>query len=200
MKTGIFGGAFNPIHNGHLALAENYYKSLGLDRIFFIPTSLPPHKTSEYLAPADDRLNMARIATAQNPAFVVSDIEFDRQGKSYTYDTVMQLKADFPEDEFFLIIGADQFLTFHEWYRYEDILDMVTLCTSARESEQEKRELYEYAAKCDKMRGRYYIANYPVILLSSSQIREKVKNKEDISHLVPYGVEKYILEKGLYIV
>lgn len=201
MKIGIFGGAFNPIHNGHLALAENYYNSLKLDKIIFIPTSVPPHKTADYLVSQNDRLEMVRLAISDNSSFDVSDIEFHRQGKSYTYDTLLSLKELYPDSEIYLIIGADQFLTFHLWYKYKEILDMVTLCTSARENEQEKRELYDYAKSLDGLkRDKYFIADYPVIRLSSSEIRDKIKNGEDISSLVSKRVSNYIFEKGLYSV
>lgn len=199
MKLGIFGGAFNPVHNGHLALAKSYYDGLRLDRIIFIPTSVPPHKTSDYLAPKKDRLEMVRLAVEGNPAFEVSDIEFCRQGKSYTYDTLSALRRIYPDSELYLIIGADQFLTFHLWYRYKEILDMVTLCTSARESESEKKELYEYAKSLDGLEsGKYFIADYPVLKLSSSEIRDKINSGEDISDLVSKRVYNYIFEKGLY--
>lgn len=200
MRLGIFGGAFNPIHNGHLALARSYYKSLRLDRVLFVPTAVPPHKTSEYLAPAKDRINMTRIAIADEPAFEVCDIEFYRSGKSYTYDTLLSLRGIYPDSEFFLIIGADQFLSFHEWYRYKDILDMVTVCTSARQDENEKKKLFDYADSRSEMKGKYYIASYPVIRISSSDIRYKVKNNIDISAVVPQNVCEYIKQRGLYSV
>lgn len=200
MKIGVFGGAFNPIHNGHLALAKCYYDSLALDKVLFIPTSVPPHKTADYLVSSADRMNMVRLAVGDHPAFEVLDIEFKRQGKSYTYDTLTELKVLYPDAELYLIIGADQFLTFHCWYNYKAILDMVTVCTSAREDEQEKQALLDYAKSTVEMQGRYFIADYPVIKLSSSEIREKVKNGKDISALVPEKVLEYIVEKGLYSV
>lgn len=200
MKIGIFGGAFNPIHNGHLALAKCYCDSLKLDKVLFIPTAVPPHKTADYLVSPADRINMVHLAADNNPVFEVSDIEFKRQGKSYTYDTLTELKAIYPDGEFYLIIGADQFLTFHYWYNYEAILDMVTVCTSAREDEQEKQTLLEYAKNNAEMQGKYFIADYPVIRLSSSEIRDKIKRGEDISALVPKRVFEYIVEKRLYSV
>lgn len=200
MKIGIFGGAFNPIHNGHLLLVKSYYESLGFDKVLFIPTAVPPHKTSEYLVSAQDRLNMVSLALEENAFFEVSDIEFKRQGKSYTYDTLTQLKQIYPDSELYLIIGADQFLKFHYWYRYKEILDIVTICTSAREDEEEKKSLYAYAESHDEMKGKYFIADYPVFKVSSSEIRDKIKNGEDISSLVPKKVYKYIVEKGLYSV
>lgn len=200
MKIGIFGGAFNPIHNGHLALAKSYFENLKLDKVLFIPTAVPPHKTSDYLVSAQDRLNMARLAVSDYSVFEVSDIEFKRQGKSYTYDTLAELRNIYVDDEFYLIIGADQFLTFHYWYRYQEILDMVTICTSARENEQEKKSLYDYAKSHTEMRGKFYIADYPVIKVSSSEIREKIKKGEDTSSLMPKIVYNYIVEKGIYSV
>lgn len=200
MKIGIFGGAFNPIHNGHLALAQCYYDRLELDKVLFIPTSVPPHKSSDYLVSPADRINMVRLAVGDNSAFEVSDIEFKRQGKSYTYDTLTELKAVYPDSELYLIIGADQFLTFHCWYNFKAILDMVTVCTTAREDEQERQVLLDYAKNTAEMQGRYFIADYPVIKLSSSEIREKVKNGKDISASVPKKVFEYIVEKGLYSV
>ena len=200
MRLGIFGGAFNPIHNGHLTLAKSYQESLGLDKVLFIPTAVPPHKTSQHLAPDVHRLNMARLAVTDNDSFEVSDIEFKRQGKSYTYDTLIQLKKIYPDSQMYLIIGADQFLSFHKWYKFDGILDMVTLCTSAREDEAEKKKILSYAESIEQMKGKYFIADYPVVKLSSSEIRDKIKKGEDISRLVPKGVYEYILEKGLYIV
>lgn len=200
IKLGIFGGAFNPIHNGHLALARNYQQALNLDKVLFIPTAVPPHKTSQHLALAEDRLCMTRLAVEDCPAFQVSDIEFNRQGKSYTYDTLCEIKSIYPDSQLYLIIGADQFLTFHCWYKYREILDMVTVCTSARESEEEKQILSSYAESISEMKDKYFISNQPVLKLSSSEIRDKIKNGQDISTLVPKKVCDYILEKGLYIV
>lgn len=200
MKTGIFGGAFNPVHNGHLTLAKSYYDSLKLDKVLFVPTAVPPHKTSENLASCEDRINMTRLAVEDMCGFEVSDIEFRRQGKSYTYDTLLEIKKLYPQSELYLIIGADQFLSFHKWYRYKDVLSMVTICTSAREDGRERQAMLDYASGIPEMQGGYYIADYPVIQLSSSEIRERLKNGESISSFVPEKVFKYICEKGLYIV
>ena len=100
MKTGIFGGAFNPVHNGHIALAKHYMTSLGLERIIFIPTHIPPHKTDELLASEADRINMLAVALSGFDNFEIDDCEFKREGKSYTYDTVAYLKNKYPEDDF----------------------------------------------------------------------------------------------------
>jgi len=201
MRIGIFGGAFNPVHNGHLNLAKNYSFSLKLDKIIFVPTSVPPHKSSADLVPKADRMNMLSLAIDGYENFELSDIEFERQGKSYTVYTLEELKKIYPADDFFLIVGADQFLAFHTWHKYKKILDMVTICTCARESEEEKSRMLHYAENLDGLdMNRFFLSEYPVMKLSSSTIRDKIRNGEDISSLVPEKVKEYIIEKGLYIV
>lgn len=102
LKIGIFGGAFNPVHNGHLNLAKHYLDELGLDKILFIPTNIPPHKSNEDFAGRKDRFNMLRLAIKPYDKFEVSDIEFKRDGKSYTYDTLLELKKIYKNAEFYL--------------------------------------------------------------------------------------------------
>lgn len=200
-KTGVFGGAFNPIHNGHIALAESFLKQLELDRILFIPTADPPHKTGRFLASKEDRLRMLQLAVRACPKFEISDIEFQREGKSYTYDTLCRLKEDHPGDELYLIIGADQFLTFNRWYRYRDILDMARLCTAARENTEERQRIKDFAKGLDGLNEKnYYLSEGSVIKVSSSEIRQKIKARKDVSSLIPQPVYKYILEKRLYCV
>lgn len=198
-KIGVFGGAFNPVHNGHINLASLYFDRLSLDKIIFIPTFIPPHKSADGLASCEDRMNMLRLAVGDNPNFEISDIEYKRGGKSYTYDTLQELNALYENAEFYLIVGADQFLNFHTWYNYREILKSATLCTSARESEREKARLRNYAKTLDGLNpDGYYILDEPVLRVSSSEIREKIRRGGDISSLVPAEVEKYIREKKLY--
>lgn len=201
IKTGIFGGAFNPVHNGHLNLAQKYLEVLNLDRIIFIPTASPPHKTDRFLAAGEDRLNMLSLAISGCDRFEISDIEFQRQGKSYTYDTLCLLKEKYPDDDFFLIIGADQFLAFNLWYRYRDILDMVSLCTAAREKGDQRQSIIDFSNNLDGLRkDSFHILNSDAVEISSSQIRGKIKKGEDVSSLIPEKVYNYIVEKELYSV
>ena len=196
LKIGIFGGAFNPVHNGHIKLAEEYKKELALDKVIFVPTSVPPHKSSSCLISKEDRLNMLTLALENKEKLEISDIEFNRSGKSYTYDTLVEIKKLYPNSQLYLIVGADQFLTFNLWYRYDDILNMVTLCTAARESDKQKDELCAFAKtlKADKI----FVGSFDVLRVSSSEIREKIKNQQDFSSLVDKKVYNYIIEKGLY--
>lgn len=196
MRIGIFGGAFNPVHNGHINLAKSYIENLFLDKLIVIPTANPPHKSSKNLVSQEDRLNMLKLAFDNQKEVEVSDIEFKRCGKSYTFDTIKELRKVFKNDELFLIIGEDQFLSFDTWYRYEDILKDVTLCTGAREKNM-RNKLVEYSKKLLDNK-ECFIADFEPIVLSSSDIREKVKNKEDIKELVPQKVFDYIIEKRLY--
>lgn len=199
MRIGIFGGAFNPVHNGHINLAKSYLESLSLDKLLVVPTANPPHKSTEGLADEADRLNMLSIAFKAFERVEISDIEFQRKEKSYTYDTITELRKSYPEDEFFLIIGNDQFLSFDKWYKYNELLSEVVLCTAARE-ENKKEEIISFAEKLLNGKSDYYLAAFEPIVISSSEIREKIKNQDDISGFVPADVCKYIKDKGLYIV
>lgn len=196
MRIGIFGGAFNPVHNGHLNIADAFYEALSLDKLLFIPTAKPPHKSDAGLLSGEDRVNMLRLAVEKKP-YEISTIEFERNDKSYTYDTLIELKKLYPDSEFFLIIGADQIIHFDKWYRYEDILGMVTLCTSARENEEEKQLIIESAKRLG-IKDSFYMSDRAVIRVSSSEIRDKIKHGSDVSSLLPKKVFDYISEKGLY--
>lgn len=196
MRIGIFGGAFNPVHNGHLNIADAFYEALSLDKLLFIPTAKPPHKSDTGLLSGEDRVNMLRLAVEKKP-YEISTIEFERNDKSYTYDTLIELKKLYPDSEFFLIIGADQIIHFDKWYRYEDILGMVTLCTSARENEEEKQLIIESAKRLG-IKDSFYMSDRAVIRVSSSEIRDKIKHGSDVSSLLPKKVFDYISEKGLY--
>lgn len=195
MKTGIFGGAFNPVHNGHLALAEQYKKALSLDRIIFIPTANPPHKSSDGLIDGKHRINMLELCVGENE--LVSDIEFMRDGKSYTYLTICELKEKYPNDEFYLIVGADQFFYFEKWYKFEEILSACTVVTAAREKNQYV-EMLDFKAEHPKLKD-VIVSEFDVIDISSSQIRDMVKNGDDVSYYIPESVNRYIKEHRLYV-
>lgn len=198
-KIGVFGGAFNPVHNGHINLALHYLNELRLDKVLFIPTASPPHKSDVDFAPKEDRINMLFLATKPFDKFEISDIEFKLSGKSYTYLTLLQLEKIYKNAEFYLIIGADQILHFDKWYKYKEILSLVTLCTSAREDEEEKTKILNFASRLDGLdMNRFELLTSPVLKVSSSEIRQKVKNGEDFSSLVPKEVYDYIIKRRIY--
>ena len=144
MRIGIFGGTFNPPHNGHKKLALEIKEKADLDRILIIPTFTPPHKEGKDLASGEHRIKMCEMMFSED-FFSVSDMEINRQGKSYTYYTLLELKEAFPDDELFLIIGSDMLLSFHTWFRYEDIISMVTLCVATREDKVDFNQLLTYS-------------------------------------------------------
>lgn len=197
MKIGLYGGAFNPVHNGHLALAEHFKNALELERLIFIPTHVPPHKSGDGLVSGEHRINMLSLALSGLEYCSVSDIEFRREGKSYTYDTVCELKKIYPDDEFFLIVGADQYFDFQKWYRADDILRQVTVCSAARENNQ-YRQMLEYKSKHDNMQNTV-VCNFDVTEISSSKIRNMISTGQSVSEFVPDYVLRYIRENNLYV-
>ena len=134
MKTGIYGGTFNPIHNGHLHIVEEFRRGLGLDRVLLIPTRVPPHKAAPDLASAGERFAMCRLAAQGKPWLELSDIEMRREGKSYTAETLEELSVLYPQDQFYLLMGEDMFLTLGRWYRPETIFSLASVCTTPPQS------------------------------------------------------------------
>ena len=197
MKIGIFGGAFNPVHNGHIQLMRSYLDELELDRLILVPTANPPHKTGAYLVSEDDRINMLKLLVSIDKRIEVSDIEFRRQGKSYTYLTLKELKEEYPDDELYLIIGSDQYLAFNTWYMPDEILKLAKVCTMAR-TQPDVEKLYEYRRENANMKDTV-ICEFDIFEASSTDIRRRIKEGKSVSHLVPEAVENYIREHRLYV-
>lgn len=198
MKTGVFGGTFNPVHKGHIMLAEYCMDSVGLDRIIMIPTAVPPHKISNNLASEDDRLNMCKLACRGKENFFVSDIEIKRQGKSYTYETLTQLKEIYPDDHLYTIMGADMFLTLNRWKNPEIIFEKSSIITIPRD-EENKLELENFYNNVLKAMGASsIILPNPVMSVSSTFIRENLDNFNLISDMLDKGVYDYIIKNNLY--
>ncbi len=187
-KIGIFGGAFNPPHKGHIRLARGFADRLSLDEILVIPSFIPPHKSAADLASGMDRLEMCRLAFCGDSRFSVSSMEIDRGGKSYTYDTLLEIKNLYRDAELFLIIGSDMYLSFETWYRYSDILEICTICTAAREANASLRNSDINAV----------ISDLPAYEISSTQIRDMVADGKDISGVAGESVAQYIRDRGLY--
>lgn len=198
MKTGIFGGTFNPPHNGHVRAAGELMSQLALDRLFVIPVNSPPHKTADDLAGDELRFAMCTAAFGELDNVTISRIEIDRAGKSYTYDTLCEFREMYPEDDFFLFIGSDMLMSFHKWYRYEDILKMCTLCVVSREDDVGSEDMLGYAQ--DMLGGTEHIViiNIKAAEMSSSEIRRKIKSAQTYSDELCEGVVKLIEERGLY--
>jgi len=194
MKIGIFGGTFNPPHYGHLIVAEFIREEVGLDKIIFIPCSIPPHKQNdEYLsqiASPEHRFEMVKLAIIENKFFEVSDIEIKRGGVSYTIDTINYLTSNFPGEEFYLLIGADQFAEFHTWRKPEEIVQKVKLIVFNRPGFSVPQTRFSKFAT---------FITIPNIEISASAIRKRIKIGKSIKYLVPQAVEEYIFANKLYI-
>lgn len=221
-RLGIFGGTFNPIHVGHLVVAEEVRERFLLDRVLFIPAYLPPHKSVD-IAPANHRLSMVRIAIKENPYFGVSDIEMRRSKKSYTIDTLKTLREQ-TEAEFYFLIGTEAFLQLHTWreppklFEYTNfvIMERTGKELSSEELDDYLKEFQEsyptvsfyhegsldgitlFWAEGDGFRSKLYLTPVVNIGISSTGIRRKVQKDESIRYRVPKEVEVYIEEHKLY--
>ena len=195
MRIGIYGGAFNPVHKGHVKLAEEIKEKAHLDKIIIMPSGLSPHKSSGQLIDSEHRLEMCRLAFDKE-YFEVSDLEIRREGKSYTVDTVTELKSVYPNDELYLVMGSDMLLSFHKWYRYEDILSAVTICATTRQGDISTAELRRDFA--DVLKKDVIIIDFEPFECSSTQVRDAILEGADASSLVGEKVMAYISEKALY--
>jgi nicotinate-nucleotide adenylyltransferase len=195
MRLGLFGGTFDPIHLGHLILAEQCREACALERVWFIVTATPPHKQRQR-TPVADRLEMARIAVAGHPAFEVSEIEADAAaGPRYTYETLEDLSRARPDDEFFYLIGADSLADLPGWRRPERVLELATLVVVNREGDEHARAR---AAERGLDMARIRFVDSPTIAISSTELRARVAVGRSIRYQTPRGVEAYVREHALY--
>ena len=224
-SIGLFGGTFNPIHRGHLQVTKEVMEAFELDQIKLIPAALPPHKEPRGVADAPDRLQMIRLAVANYPALTqsvtVSDVELKRPGPSYTIDTVRYFMQVLPENtELFFILGLDAFHEIDTWKSYLDLFELVPFIVMARpgvyrhDGDLKWKILEKYlkskisdAYRFSASRSCYvhaekqpiFVFDVTPVEISSSQIRELVKDRRSITSLVPEKVEDFIKTKGLYL-
>ncbi len=195
IKTGIFGGAFNPPHAGHINLAREAIEQLKLRKLLIIPTYESPHKDTK-LAPFDDRMELCRRAfsdISDKCVAEICDIERELGGISYTINTIRALKKREKDARFFLLIGGDMLFSFTEWFKYESILKEAEVCAVARGGDN-FADMLEFATEI----GRIKILPTTVVDISSTEIRGKIANGGDTAQWLPAGVRGYIEEKGLY--
>lgn len=191
MNIGIFGGTFNPPHLGHLIVAEHVRETAGVDKIIFVPSFISPHKQAGEEKDAPARLEMVRLALKDNPQFEVSDIELQRKGTSFTFETVETIHANHPNDSLFFLIGMDNFIDFHSWKFPERIVQHAKLIVMNRPS-------YRRASTPLPFTESAIFVDVPNIEISSSEIRAAVKAHRSIRYLVPPAVEEYITAHRLY--
>ena len=199
MRIGILGGTFDPVHIGHLVLAEEALSKLKLDQIWFIPTGKPWLKESLEITDGFTRLEMVKIATKSNPRFVASSIEIDRSGPTYTIDTLRYLKDKLgTETSIYFILGLDTLANFHRWNRPEEILDLCEFVVSNRPGFGNTKILDEQLERFESIGSITTLLNIPMLDISGTNLREMIRQGLSIKYRVPDGVEEYIYSNGLY--
>ena len=203
MKIGIYGGTFNPIHRGHMAAARQAAEALKLDKLLLIPTRVPPHKAlTEDVAGPEHRLEMTRFAVqALNLDGVAeaSDLELRREGKSYTLDTLREIRALYPKGELFLLLGTDMFLTFHQWRHPEEIAKLCTLCAFHRSALDSAGDFASQKRRLERKFGAHvkFVDLQEVVDISSTRLRQMLPAGQGREFLAP-AVYGCILREGLY--
>ena len=202
MRIGVFGGTFDPIHLGHLVLAEQCREQCELDEVWFVPAALPPHKQDAVISPAKIRSEMIEFAISGNPQFKLSRIELDRVGPSYTVTTLEQLHAEDPARELFLLVGADSIRDMWTWREPQRILELATIVAVNRgrdtpEGTEAQQKLIDSLAGISTSQLRF--VQMPGIDVSATDIRRRVAAGQSIRYLVSRAVEMYIRESRIYM-
>ncbi len=200
-KIGIMGGTFNPIHMGHLMLAECAREEFALDEIWFIPTGysyMKENKGDKTSPVSTERLEMAEIAVESNPYFRCLDIEVRREGNTYTYETIEELKRLYPDIEFYFIFGADCLYKIEHWKEPERIFSVCDIIAAVREDFDVSQMQDKIDELCVRFDARIHFLSFREIAISSTDIRERVRLGKSIRYLVPDAVMCYIEEKGFY--
>ncbi len=214
MKIGLYGGTFNPFHNGHIGITRHVQTVYDLDKIFFIPSAIPPHKPGKTLAPAKDRFKMVEQSLISHPDLLVSDVELNRDGPSYTIDTIDRFKKEFSRDtRFYLLMGSDAFLDITTWKATHQLFHSIhiivmlrgdwkniDLITSFIDENISKRYSFDRTGLTfsHETKQGISICKVPKIDISSTMVRQRVKQNLPIHDLVPAQVEQIIRTKELY--
>lgn len=197
-KYGIMGGTFDPIHYGHLVIANEVLSKYELDKIIFVPTGNPPHKSSAGLTTSYHRYMMTQFATMTHPYFDVSDYEVNQEGISYTVDTVKEFHKKYSDTKFYFITGTDAVLDLPNWKDTEVILDICTFIAVNRPGYVNNRLEEKISDIEKKYHGEIFIVNAPQLQISSTDIRRRIYMDRPIKYLLPETVEQYILKNNLY--
>jgi nicotinate-nucleotide adenylyltransferase len=201
-RTGIFGGTFDPIHHGHLAIAEAAREVLGLERVLFVPSNRPPHRPDPPVAGAEDRARMVELAIAGNPRFGLSRIELDRAGPSFSVDTIEAQTAEDHasgrEPDLWFILSAEAFAGFPQWERPDRILALCRLAILPRDGQAGASVAGVLGALSPQMADRIVVLDGPRIRLSATDIRARARLGLSVRYLVPDAVAGYIVDHRLY--
>jgi len=199
-SIGIIGGSFNPIHIGHLVVAEEARVRFSLERVIFVPVGVPGYKKPTQLIDPERRFAMTLLATASNPHFFVSRIEIDHFKKSYTYDTIKEFRKIYPEESYniYFITGADSVLSILTWKKPRELLSMCYFIAATRPGYNLKRLKDKLKKICNNCDERIFVMRIPALSISSTEIRNRIKEGLPIKYLVPKEVEEYIKKHNLY--
>jgi nicotinate-nucleotide adenylyltransferase len=200
-SVGILGGTFDPIHHGHLAIAEEARDSLGLERVLFVPAATPPHKLGLVITPAEHRLAMVEAAIAGNPAFGCTRVEIDRAGPSYTVDTLEHVHASYDADHMWFILSSEALAGFEAWRDPERILELARLAVVPRGGPDGRAEVDEIWVR-ERFPGRDDRVRFlsgPLLPISGSVVRRRVAAGRSVRYLVPDAVARYIAQHRLYL-
>jgi len=197
-RIGILGGTFNPIHLGHLLIAQDALEQVKLDVVKFVPSATPPHKTADGLASARDRMRMLKLAIRGNESFEMDDIEIQRGGKSYSVDTLTELRRRDPRSNFYFIIGADSLRELHLWREVERVVKLCTFVTIPRPGFEPKPAIDQRLDAATRKRLRQHVLQGHVCDVASREIRTRVATGRSIRYLVPDAVYQYIRRRRLY--
>ncbi|WP_026893733.1 nicotinate-nucleotide adenylyltransferase [Clostridiisalibacter paucivorans] len=197
-RYGIMGGTFDPIHLGHLVLAEEIRDKMNLEKVIFVPTGIPPHKDSINLTETKHRYLMTLLATITNPHFEVSSIEIERKGVSYTIDTINAFKDKFPDVDFYFITGADAILEISTWKDVDELLNACNFVAATRPGFNKSLMEEKIKSLEDKYRKRIYFVSVAALEISSTDIRNRIKERDTVKYLLPDSVKYYIEKNNLY--
>lgn len=200
-KIGILGGTFDPIHLGHLILAEKAKDICSLDEVWFMPAKTPPHKLGKRISEFSVRKTMIDLAIEEYSGFYCSDFENTLEGNSYTFNTLEKLQSKYRDDEFYFIMGADSFYEIESWKNPDIILKIVKLIVASRDYSNENLTLkkhFEYLKSKYEIKGIYFLDTMDIDI-SSTNIRELMKTGDNIDNYVPESVCRYIKEKKIYV-
>lgn len=190
MNIGLFGGSFNPIHNGHVRLAKSLLQEAALDEVWFLVSPQNPFKQDQQLLDDDKRLQLVRLALKEEPQLIASDFEFHLPKPSYTWNTLQALEQEYPEGKFTLLIGGDNWEAFDKWYRYEDILKRYPIIVYPREGSKVSGVKFQDSD--------IQIVETPLINISSTQIRQRLQEGKSVRGLVNTEVAMVIEQEHLY--
>ncbi len=198
-KIGIMGGTFNPIHIGHLFLAENAYEQAGLDKVLFMPSKNPPHKAMPNQVTEQQRVDMVNLAIKDNPHFELSTMELHREGLTYTADTLRIMKQQNPDTEYFFIVGTDSLFMMQHWKEPEVVFEYCTVLVAARDNADYDTIKVHMNYLKQTYLAKIQFMQMPMLDIASAKIRDRIENSQTVRYYLPQAVIRYITDHKLYV-